>query len=116
MVPVVVPTTPAGVVTTTPVSPVVVPTAPVTTPPTSAPPTTYVLAVSNIDPVGGAAGHGQATFNVNGTSYPNVALTHKFATYFQFYAVDNTQCVSVLFGDASHQVCEGNPIQVSAGS
>jgi hypothetical protein len=114
--PVVVPTTPATVVTTTPVGPVVVPTAPVTTPPTSAPPKTYVLSVSNIDPVGGAAGNGQATFKVNGTTYPKVALTNKFATYFLFYAVNNPQCVSVLFGDVSHTVCEGESLPLTASS
>lgn len=78
-----------------------------TQPPNQSQTTTYTVAVSDIKPA-----KGQATLVVDGKSY-TAMVGEKFAPYFTLYAVFNTECVGVLFGDQNVPVCLTAPATVT---
>lgn len=72
-----------------------------TTPPDQSTSTTYKVAVTIIK-----ESEGVAQITVDGKPY-SAGVGRPFAPYFTLYAIFNSECVGVLFGDQSVPVCKG---------
>lgn len=79
-----------------------------TTPPDQSTSTAYKVGVTIIKPDTGAA-----QITVNGKPYA-VSVGKSFAQFFTLYAIFNSDCVGVLFGDQNVPVCKSGDATVTA--
>lgn len=79
-----------------------------TAPPDQSTSTSYKVGVTIIKPDTGAA-----QITVNGKPY-SVSVGKSFAQFFTLYAIFNSDCVGVLFGDQNVPVCKSGSATVTA--